>query len=212
VWNAVGRFQGQLDSDLDPTGVEALAAAATVLAALTPDLVVTSSAGRARASAGYVERALGLTAAPDDRLREIHLGAWQGLTRDEAASRYPGEYDAWVRGDDVRRGDGETYAEVSVRAGAALDDALALVPAGGLLVAVTHGGTARAVIGSALGLAPSDWWRFAPLGNARWSVLLETERGYRLAEHNAGVTERYAALVEAGDDARPVETVQSPGR
>ncbi|MDX6257983.1 MAG: glucosyl-3-phosphoglycerate phosphatase [Frankiales bacterium] len=160
------------------------------------------------ASAGYLERAAGMVAKADDRLREIHLGSWQGLTRDEAADRFSQEYDAWVRGDDVRRGDGETYAEVSVRAGAALDDALTHVPAGGLLVAVTHGGTARAVIGSALGLQSADWWRFAPLGNARWSVLLETERGYRLAEHNAGVTERYAALVEAGDDARPVETVQ----
>ena len=174
--------------------------------------MVTSSAGRAVASCGYLERAGELVAKADDRLREIHLGTWQGLTREEAAARFPDEYDAWVRGDDVRRGDGETYAEVGVRAGAALDDALALVPDGGLLIAVTHGGTARAVIGSALGLQPSDWWRFAPLGNARWSVLLETERGYRLAEHNAGVTERYAALVEAGDDARPVETVQSPGR
>ncbi|MDX6223608.1 MAG: glucosyl-3-phosphoglycerate phosphatase [Frankiales bacterium] len=173
---------------------------------------MTSSAGRAVASCSYLERATGLVAKADDRLREIHLGTWQGLTREETASRFPEEYDAWVRGDDVRRGDGETYAEVGVRAGAALGDALAHVPDGGLLVAVTHGGTARAVIGSALGLQPSDWWRFAPLGNARWSVLLETERGYRLAEHNAGVTERYAALVEAGDDARPVETVQSPGR
>ena len=53
-------------------------------------------------------------------------------------------------------------------------------------MAVTHGGTARATIGTLLGLPASHWWRFAPLGNARWSVLLETERGYRLAEHNAG--------------------------
>jgi probable phosphoglycerate mutase len=179
---------------------------------LTPDKLVTSSAGRARASSVYLEDVSGLVAAPDDRLREIHLGAWQGLTRDEAASRFTDEYDAWVRGDDVRRGDGETYAEVSVRAGAALTEALTDVPDDGLLVAVTHGGTARAVIGSALALQPSDWWRFAPLGNARWSVLLETARGYRLAEHNAGVTERYAALVEAGDDARPVERVQPAGR
>jgi probable phosphoglycerate mutase len=212
VWNTDGRFQGQLDSPLDPIGLDALAAAASVLAGLSPDLVITSSAGRARASCGYLEEAARLSAAPDDRLREIHLGAWQGMTRDEAESTFPDEYDAWVRGDDVRRGDGETYAEVGVRAGAALSEALAQVPEGGLLVAVTHGGTARAVIGSALSLQPSDWWRFAPLGNARWSVLLETERGYRLAEHNAGVTERYAALVEAGDDARPVERVQSAGR
>jgi broad specificity phosphatase PhoE len=143
-----------------------------------------------------------MTAAPDDRLREIYLAQWQGLTREEAAERFPEEHDAWVHGRDVRRGGGETYAEVGVRAGAALTAALVGVPESGLLIAVTHGGTARAVLGTMLELAPGDWWRLAPLGNARWSLLLETERGWRLAEHNAGVTERFTALVESGDDTR----------
>jgi broad specificity phosphatase PhoE len=62
VWNADGRFQGQLDSPLDPTCLDAIAAAASVLAGLSPDLVVTSSAGRATASCGYLERASVLVA------------------------------------------------------------------------------------------------------------------------------------------------------
>ena len=163
---------------------------------------MSSSAGRAIASADYLEQATQLTAARDDRLREIYLGKWQGLTREEAAERFPDEHDAWMRGEDVRRGGGETYREVGARAGAALGEALQPVPGGGLLVAVTHGGTTRAVIGTMLSLPPEHWWRLAPLGNARWSLLVEGGRGWRLAEHNAGVTEAFTALVESGDDTR----------
>ena len=188
-WNAEGRFQGQLDSELDPSGLADLSSAAEALALWSPSALVTSSAGRALASAAYLERATGLSAAPDERLREIHLGHWQGLTRAQAQAAFPQEYEAWVRGQDVRRGDGETYSEVGHRGAAALLEALATVPAGGLLVAVTHGGTTRAVIGTMLELPPAHWWRLAPLGNARWSALLDTERGWRLAQHNAGPTE-----------------------
>jgi broad specificity phosphatase PhoE len=173
-----------------------------VLAALSPWQIVSSSAGRAVASAGYLEQATGLTASRDDRLREIYLGTWQGLTREEVGARFPDEFAAWMRGEDVRCGGGETYAEVGVRAGEALREALVEVPGGGLLVVVTHGGSARAVIGSMLALPPEHWWRFAPLGNARWSLLSEGTRGWRLAEHNAGVTERFTALTESGDDTR----------
>jgi glucosyl-3-phosphoglycerate phosphatase len=149
---------------------------------MRPDLVVASDSTRAASTAA----ALSLNVVPEPRLREIHLGAWQGLTGGEAEVAFPAEFSAWVAGQDVRRGNGETYAEVGARAHAALHGALRSVPAGGLLVAVTHGGTSRAVIGCYLDLPADSWWRLGPLGNCRWSVLTETTRGWRLAEHNAG--------------------------
>lgn len=182
AWNAAGRFQGQLDPPLDDLGHRQAAASAAALAGLRPDVVVSSDAQRARATAA----ALSAHVQSDARLREIHLGAWQGLTGKEAKVAFPTEWDEWLNGQDVRRGDGETYAEVGVRVGAALREQLVEVPAAGVLVAVTHGGTSRAAIGTFLGLPASGWWRLGPLGNCRWSVLLETERGWRLAEHNAG--------------------------
>ncbi len=69
---------------------------------------------------------------------------------------------------------------------ACLQEHLAGVAAGGSLVAVTHGGTVRAVIGLLLDLPVPSWGRIVALGNARWSVLVEGDAGWRLEQHNTG--------------------------
>ena len=60
-------------------------------------------------------------------------------------------------------------------------------PDGGTLLVVTHGGTARATLGTLLELPVSSWGRLAPLGNACWSVLFEALWGWRLERHGTGV-------------------------
>jgi broad specificity phosphatase PhoE len=60
-------------------------------------------------------------------------------------------------------------------------------PDDGVLVLVTHGGTARALIGRLLGLPQVSWQVLGGLANCSWSVLEEWgERSWRLTEHNAG--------------------------
>ncbi|MGZ6827103.1 MAG: histidine phosphatase family protein, partial [Mycobacteriales bacterium] len=73
------------------------------------------------------------------------------------------------------------------RARAAVEQWLPSVPEGGALLAVTHGGTARAVVGTLTELPPDSWWRLAPLGNTCWTTLVEDERGWRLERHNTGL-------------------------
>jgi glucosyl-3-phosphoglycerate phosphatase len=197
-WNASGRFQGMLDSPLDATGIAQAAAAALALMPMRPDALVSSQLQRALDTAGPVGAQCGLDVAVDDRLAEIQLGTWQGLTRAEAKAAYPEEYARWQAGEDGRRGGGETYAEVGARATACVTDWLERLGSGSLLLAVTHGGTARATIGTMLGMAPDTWWRLAPLSNCRWSLLADSGRGWRLEEHNAGSPPEE----ETGDDAR----------
>jgi glucosyl-3-phosphoglycerate phosphatase len=197
-WNASGRFQGMLDSPLDATGIAQAAAAALALVPMRPDALVSSQLQRALDTAGPVGAQCGLDVAVDERLAEIELGTWQGLTRAEAKAAYPEEYARWQAGEDARRGGGETYAEVGARATACIKDWLDRLGSGSLLLAVTHGGTARATIGTMLGMAPDTWWRLAPLSNCRWSLLADSGRGWRLEEHNAGSPPEE----ETGDDAR----------
>jgi broad specificity phosphatase PhoE len=176
-----------------------------VLAAAPPYSVISSDLSRALATAEPVAAAAGVKVVVDERLREIDLGAWQGLTGDEARERFPSEHAAWVAGEDVRRGGGETYAEAGARAGAAIDDALSTLPAAATLVVVTHGGTARAALGSLLALDPAGWWRLAPLGNTCWSVLVEGTRGWRLERHNTGLGPLVGSATGAHDlGSRPI--------
>jgi probable phosphoglycerate mutase len=200
-WNATGRIQGQLDPPLDAFGVEQAKSAAGFLAELEPATIVSSDLTRAAVTAEALSSRVGVAVSSDVRLREIGLGTWEGLLREEVEQRFPGEFTAWMRGEDVRRGGGETYAEVGARGAACVLEVLD--KADGLVVAVTHGGTARATIGVLLELDPDSWWRLGPLGNCRWSVLVEAEHGWRLVEHNAGVPDVAVAVEErAGDDAR----------
>lgn len=185
-YNVGGRFQGQLDTPLDDLGRLQATVAAQELVHLKPTVLIASDSARAADTAAAVAAQTGLDVVLDPRLREIHLGSWSGLTRDEAREQFPEEYDAWMAGHDVPRGGGETYGEVGERAVAAIEDHLPTVGETGTLVAVTHGGTARATIGTMLGLPSELWWRIAGLANARRTVLVRGPRGWRLVEHNAG--------------------------
>ncbi|OHV34759.1 MULTISPECIES: histidine phosphatase family protein [Pseudofrankia] len=185
-WNDRGRFQGQADPPLDAVGRAQVAAVGPVIRAMGPDLVVSSDLLRCRATAA----AVGLPYRPDARLREIDLGAWSGLTSSEAGRLFPEEDAAWRRGEDIRRGGGETYLEVAARAGALFDEIVAAGPPAGpdsLVVFVLHGGTARSLIGHLLGLPPATWWHFGPLRNCCWSLLRREHGRFRLVEHNVGV-------------------------
>jgi glucosyl-3-phosphoglycerate phosphatase len=197
-WNASGRFQGQMDSPLDLIGRAQAAAAAVAVAPMRPDAVVASDLSRTVDTASAVGAEVGLSVSLDARLREINLGEWEGLTRAEARERFPAEYGSWQAGSDERRGGGETYAEVGARSAECIIDWLDRLGPGSLLVAVTHGGTARATIGTLLGFDPDLYWRLAPLGNCRWALLSDMGRGWRLEEHNAGQPPEE----ETGDDVR----------
>jgi broad specificity phosphatase PhoE len=187
AFNAAGRIQGQLDVPLDEVGLAQATAVAGVLAEAQPYAVVSSDLARARQTAEPLAARTGLPLRLDPRLREISLGAWEGMTADEAMAQYPAEHEAWARGEDVRRGGGETYAEAGARAAACITEAVTELPADCTLIAVTHGGTGRGALGVLLELDVADWWRLAPLGNTCWSVLVGGLRGWRLERHNTGL-------------------------
>jgi glucosyl-3-phosphoglycerate phosphatase len=188
AWNTENRFQGHLDVELDPTGVDQAERAARLLARLPPSAILSSDLVRASDTAAALSRWSGLEVLHDPDLRETHGGAWEGHLGSEIEAMDARLYRAWRAGEDVvPGGDGETRTEVAERAVAAIGRALEVLGTGEILVVVTHGGTARATIGRLLGLPVAYWDVFGGLANAAWSVLEETSKGaWRLAEHNAG--------------------------
>jgi probable phosphoglycerate mutase len=184
AWNVERRFQGRTDVPLDDVGTEQAHAAGERLGRLDPAVVVSSDATRAAQTAEALAKHAGLPPVLDPRLREADIGSWEGLTREEVEERFPEEYHRWRLGHDVRRGGGETYADVARRALPAIEAALDHLPGGHTLVMVTHGGTARAVVGHLLGLPTTAWRSLGSLAHGRWAVLEETVFGWRLDEHN----------------------------
>lgn len=175
-----------MDVELDEAGKAQAARSAALLAALAPAAIVSSDLARAEVTARMLGRLVSLDVALDPRLRETHGGAWQGLTNAEIRQQYAGDFEAWVHGADIPAEGAEGRVTVARRTVAAVTDALRDVQPRETLVAVTHGGAARSLIGSMLALPQPSWTVLGPLSNCCWSVLEERDDGWRLLEHNAG--------------------------
>jgi len=180
-WNANRRYQGQEDPPLDEVGEAQAIEAAALVAAMRPDLIVTSDLRRAYETAEKLASLAGLELRADPRLRERDLGHWQGLTREEVESRFPDEFAEWRAGHDVTRRGGESRAAVAERAGALVAE----LPPVELAVLVCHGGTAMCLSAALLGL-PQTPSVLGPLANCHWSELRNSGTGWTLRAHNAG--------------------------
>jgi broad specificity phosphatase PhoE len=181
AWNAEGRFQGQADPPLDGVGWEQARRTARSLAGLRPAAIVSSDLRRAHQTAVVLGATCGLIPATDRHLREVALGAWEGIGHDEAAVRFPAEYSAWSAGADVRRGGGETQAEAGLRVAAAVVRFLWRVGTDSPVVVVSHGLALQAAIGvlTARGLVRPDTVRPPHLGNGEWLVLPVSRAAHR---------------------------------
>ncbi|MGL4173633.1 MAG: histidine phosphatase family protein [Actinomycetota bacterium] len=186
AWNAMGRFQGQVDVDLDTVGSAQAARAAQQIAQLDPSRIVSSDLRRAQQTAAELAAHLDLKVSVDARLRETYAGAWQGMTAAEIAVKYGDERERWRRGEDVRPGgDGELRREVGARVASAVRAQVAGVPAGGLLVAVTHGGAISSGVPTLLGIPREYWPVVRGVNNCHWTVLEEYHGRWVMIEHDA---------------------------
>jgi broad specificity phosphatase PhoE len=186
-WNAEGRFQGQADPPLDQVGWEQARRAAMAVAALRPSAVVASDLRRAHQTAVMIGALCGLVPSTNRALREVALGAWEGLDREQAARRFPSEYAAWMAGGDVRRGGGETQAEAGARVAAALVRFLWRAGPADTIVAVSHGLALQAAMTvlSEAGLVRLENARPPHLANGTWIVLPVARNGHQHGQGHA---------------------------
>ena len=136
-WNREGRWQGWADPALNETGRAQARQLAEQLRSMPFDAVYSSDLRRASETAEIVAAGKNLPVVLDERLREIHVGSWQGRTHEELAGA------AW---------DGETYEEHRLRVVAALLE-IARAHRHQCVLVVAHGGTLRRVQEAAVGEA-----------------------------------------------------------
>ncbi|MEY3128235.1 MAG: hypothetical protein RIS06_791 [Actinomycetota bacterium] len=188
-WNVENRFQGHSDIPLNKVGEYQVAQAASVLAGLKPNRIISSDLIRARSTAAALADLTNLKVEINPGLRETHGGLWEGKTAPENRATHGDLFANWYEGGDEPAGvTGERRSDVAKRAVGVIEKETANFS--GTIVFVTHGGTVRSVLGSILKLPIAQWGVIGGLSNACWSVLELTKHhtGSRwyLAEHNAG--------------------------
>jgi probable phosphoglycerate mutase len=139
-WNSEGRFQGHLNSVLNREGLAQAEALGARLSAERFDLLLSSDLGRALQTASAIAMRTGHEILVEPRLRERHMGIFQGLTPAEVEARYPEEYARFRSHDpDYIIPEGESTRQLLARSVACITD-LAARHAGLTLAVVTHGG------------------------------------------------------------------------
>lgn len=139
-WNIKGIRQGHFDSRLTPKGVVQAKALAQRLARENFTALYSSDLGRAVDTAREIASVTGHEIIADARLRERHLGIFQGLSADEITARYPEERRLMrTQGPGFVIPGGESMVQMVERNIACLNE-LAEKHRSEQIVVVTHGG------------------------------------------------------------------------
>jgi glucosyl-3-phosphoglycerate phosphatase len=177
-FNLGSRMQGQLDTELSELGRAQAVAAAEALGKPQPLRIVSSDLRRAHDTAITLGERTGLQVRVDDRLRETHLGDWQGLTHVQIDAEAPGARLAWREDATWAPHGGESRVDVAARS----LPLIAELVSGDLewgdpnqpdrpVVLVAHGGLIAALSAALLRLPVANWPVLGGMGNASWVQL-----------------------------------------
>jgi broad specificity phosphatase PhoE len=151
TWNREHRIQGQLDPPLSDHGRRQAIQVARRLGGRRLAGFYSSDLKRAFETADVIGGVVAAKPSPSAGLREIFLGAWEGLTTEELAKRFPREWAQWTEEPswDVVPG-GEGAVPFEKRVNFELDSILARHEHGDVLV-VTHGGVIQVALHRVVG-------------------------------------------------------------
>lgn len=190
-YNASNRMQGQLDTDLSDLGRAQAKSAAQALADTRPFAIVSSDLRRAHDTALALGDHIGVPVETDDRLRETHLGEWQGLTHTDVDDISPGARARWRSDAEWAPPAGESRIDVAARSLPVVQELLERHEDWGTdpVVLVAHGGLIAALTARLLDLPADRWPVLGGLGNTSWVQLSGhgegTEPVWRLDVWNA---------------------------
>lgn len=184
AYNLGSRMQGQLDTELSELGRAQAIAAAEALGKQQPLLIVSSDLRRAYDTAVTLGERAGVDVRVDERLRETHLGDWQGLTHTQIDAEAPGARLAWREDATWAPHGGESRVEVASRSLPLVAELVTGNPEWGdpdqsdrPVVLVAHGGLIAALSAALLKLPVGNWPILGGMGNASWVQLSGHSRG-----------------------------------
>jgi alpha-ribazole phosphatase/probable phosphoglycerate mutase len=196
AYNAVGRYQGHVQIELNARGQHQAARVCRRLAQRSIQAIYSSDLVRCLQTIQPLVSATSLPLTLDHRLREIDVGLWEHLTIPEIGATYPGNYAAYKQnpGATVHVG-GESYQHLQQRAVAAIQDIIGQHGPDDSVVICTHGGTIRAI--------------------ACWLLALDVNHYNKMWIDNCALTtlrihDGHIRLVSLNDNAHAEETIVAP--
>jgi len=197
-WNIRKIRQGHLDSELTDKGVAQARALGQRLARESFTALYSSDLGRALHTARMIAAVTGHEIVTDDRLRERHLGVFQGLSGDEIKDKHPEEYRMHrTLGPQYVIPGGESVRQQVARNVDCLDE-IALKHPGEKVVVVTHGGVVSGLFRHALNI-PLDAPRRFEFVNAGLNVFAY-EEGHWILRTWGDVSHLDPGAATEGDD------------
>lgn len=184
-WNMDGRWQGHVDIPLNEQGVQQsrLLAQRLVAEGVRFDYIYSSDLARAYQTAWEVGAAMNVPVELLPPLREIDLGAWSGLTREDIKARYPVEYALLEKGQDIARGGGETLAALRKRVIQGIE-AIVAQHHGETLAFFSHGGPIRMMLGYVCQEFDITRLPCPHIGNTSINILRHSPDGWEMARCN----------------------------
>lgn len=153
------RYNGHFDVDITPTGVLQMNRLADFLSTHPIEAIYSSDLQRAVKGARIIGKDLSIEPVEVHALRELHLGRWEGLTREEASERFPEEAGFMFKdlATDKVKG-GESLLDLGERVLPALKEIIER-HRGKKVCIVAHGGVNRVILAEAMGLPIENFFR-----------------------------------------------------
>lgn len=184
--DGVKRYIGSTDLPLNAIGRQQARRWGTRLSAVSFDRIFASDLDRTVETARIVAegKEKGRTIEVLPGLRELDLGAWEGLSFDEVRLRYPDEYRD--RGADpvaFRPAGGESFEDLRTRVLPVMALLEKEVPLGGVALVVAHAGVNRVILCELLGMPLANLFRLGQdYGCA--NLLRRDASGWRVSSMN----------------------------
>jgi probable phosphoglycerate mutase len=169
-WNRAHRYQGAKNSPLTDYGRSQIELVCSLFEK-EPDLpnplmVYVSPLGRAIDTANILEKYINATIIIEDRLREVSLGSWDGMTHDEIRMKYPHAFDAampynWY----FQSPDGESLVSAKERVSSWLREVNNQT-----VCAISHGLIGRILMGVYVGLSDDESLKLAIAQDAYYKM------------------------------------------
>ncbi|SHI44466.1 histidine phosphatase family protein [Lutispora thermophila] len=157
-WNLERRLQGRMDSKLTPLGEIQAQWLGERLKDEKIDVIISSSSGRTIATAENIRGKREIEIIPNDNLREIYLGQWEGMLYTEVERQWPEEHkNFWNFPHLYKPINGETFSQVIDRVGNEIEKIITQYKDKSVLI-VTHAIALKGIISYIEKKDLKDFW------------------------------------------------------